>query len=300
MARIMILYLQILTLLTPGQALDGGVSGSRALGRRAAPVVYPGAGGPCTNEFRYSNFDVLNSKDDRKHVQAIHDAFCLGFGPLVASGVAVAQDQDGTVFKRYFPDGDEAKTNVTGVLNLLVDTANNGTTPKPITADMIIDNNDFTGACKRNKEAVGYTDVDPNDGGREKTHLCKKAYDPETLPSDNKCRKLHDEPDKKMDSLARVLLHRMLMYGSVASNNGGVGNITNAVNNDGLGAYYPQRAHALVREKPSECQVNADSYAWLAANAYYKYVCTRQGETPKNNGNFEEPEPYKPGHPGDD
>jgi hypothetical protein len=40
--------------------------------------------------------------------------------------------------------------------------------------------------------------------------------------------------------------------------------IVDSNNNDGLKAYGPERAHALVMENPGLCTANADNFAWMA------------------------------------
>ncbi|KAF3001152.1 hypothetical protein E8E14_005395 [Neopestalotiopsis sp. 37M] len=274
------------------------------------PSSYPGDGEACENEFQYLNFDV--TKDDQKtHVQSAHQAFCTGWSQLTVMGSENVDDSDRTIFKRYFDDTSDAKSDVSKVYSALVDTSNG--VAQPIVAKMILDNNDFLKLCPEsggNDEDAGeegaYWGVDTAGDNLEKFHLCDSAYEFSTLPSDNECKELSDHPDIKMESLARLILHETLHFKSVGTPIFDR-QIRDEDNDDELRAYYPQRTHGIVDPKQDNADgqnaelavTNADSHAWHATNSYYKYACNNVQEPGPNGGNWNDPPAYTKNTPGD-
>jgi hypothetical protein len=101
--------------------------------RDTEPSSYPGGDGPeCPNEFRYLNFDV-NDDQQLTHVQSAHKAFCTGWSQLLVLGSENINDDDRTVFGRFFVDNDDTKSEVSQVYSALVDTSNGEA--KPIVKD---------------------------------------------------------------------------------------------------------------------------------------------------------------------
>ncbi|KAI4864615.1 hypothetical protein F4820DRAFT_327929 [Hypoxylon rubiginosum] len=279
--------------------------------RSTEPSSYPGGDTPaCANEFKYLNFDVSDG-DQLTHVQSAHQAFCTGWSQLLVYGAGNLDDTDTTIFSRYFVNNDETKSEVGQVYSALVDTDNGEA--QPIVAYMILDNNDFLGLCPEDGgsdpdavEEGAYWGIDSGGDQLEKFHLCNSAYDFYNLPSDIECTNLIDYPDIRMESLARIILHEMIHFRSVGTpifNS----QIREEDNDDGIRAYYPQRAHGLVDaaqdnkngETGETAVTNADNYAWHATNSYYKYACNNVEEPGPNGGNWNDPPPYTPGSPGD-
>ncbi|KAI0141740.1 hypothetical protein GGR57DRAFT_509002 [Xylariaceae sp. FL1272] len=250
---------------------------------------YPGKGGPCKNEFGYVNFDY-STPFHQMQIDALHEAFCKGLGPLVGYGNEAIENTDRTIFSRYFTDDASDRSDVSETFKLMID-VNHGNGPNDILWKMIVDKNDYMRKCQN--RIAGYHDVDPVDK-YEKMHFCDVTFAQPVLPSDIECEDLNDKPDVEMDNLARIMLHEML-HNSQVGEFGPARQITDCKNNDNQLAYYPQRTHALVRENPGLAVINADNYAWLANNAYFKFACTNAGHTPPNNGNFNEPDNYAPG-----
>ncbi|KAI1337772.1 hypothetical protein F5Y15DRAFT_143634 [Xylariaceae sp. FL0016] len=273
------------------------------------PSSYPGGDSPeCTNEFKYLNFDV-NDETQLTHVRSAHEAFCTGWSQLLVFGSENIDDDDTTIFARFFDNTPDTKDEVGQVYSALVDTSNGEA--QSIVADMILDNTDFLGRCSESggsdDEAVeegGYWGIDTD--GREKFHICDATYDFPTNPPDNDCSDLGDHPDISMETLARLILHEMLHFKSVGPpifNS----QIRDVDNEDGLAAYYPQRAHGLVDpeqdnsdgENAINAVTNADSYGWHATNSYYKYACNNVEEPGPNGGNWNDPPHYTKDEPGD-
>ncbi|KAJ8129865.1 hypothetical protein O1611_g3767 [Lasiodiplodia mahajangana] len=275
------------------------------------PSSYPGGDSPaCANEIQYLNFDV-NDDQQLTRVQSAHQAFCTGWAQLLVLGSGNIDDTDRTLFARYFIDNDDTKSEVSQVYSALIDT--NKGEANSIVKDMILDNNDFLGLCPESGgddedagEEGAYWGVDGSGDGREKFHLCNSAFDFSTLPADNECTELDDHPDVSMESLARLILHETLHFRSVGNpifNS----QIRDEDNDDELRAYYPQRTHGLVDTNQDNADgqtgetavTNADSYAWHAANSYYKYACNGVNEPGPNGGNWNDPPAYTPNEPGD-
>ncbi|KAF7521258.1 hypothetical protein G7054_g12503 [Neopestalotiopsis clavispora] len=285
---------------------------ARVVVRQTEPSSYPGGDGdPCTNEFKYLNFDV-NDDTQLSRVKAIHQAACTGLPQLLVLGYENLDDEDTTVFARFFSNDADTNDDVGQVYSALVDTSNGEFTS--IVGDMIIDNNDFKSYCTESGgdggsedggENLGYEDVDDADGadGLEKFHLCDTSFnDFPTLPSDNECGETLDHPDINMDSLSRLLLHEMLHYSTVGEDIFG-SRIVDVLNEDTERAYYPQRTHGLVDanqdDDAASAVTNADSYAWHATNSYFKYACNNVEEPGPNGGNWNDPPAYTTGEPGD-
>ncbi|KAI1264690.1 hypothetical protein F5Y18DRAFT_427827 [Xylariaceae sp. FL1019] len=242
---------------------------------------YPGVGGPCKNEFGYVNFDYGNPFH-KTQADALHEAFCKGLGPLVGYGNEAIENSDRTVFSRYFTDDASDRSDVSEAFKLMID-VNNGNGPNDILWSMIVDKNDYMNLCQN--RIAGYHDVDRVDK-YEKLHFCDVTFEQPVLPSDIECGDLHDKPDVEMDNLARIMLHEML-HNSQVGKFGPARQITDCRNNEqAVGILPPAHPCALI---------NADSYAWLANNAYFKFACTNAGHTPPNNGNFNDPDNYTPG-----
>ena len=198
--------------------------GDKTIRQTPVPSPYPGGDNPaCTNEFQYLNFDVSDNQQ-LIHVQAAHQAFCTGWPQLLVLGYENLQDADTTIFARFFSNDADTNSEVGQVYSSLVDTSNG--TPQPITASMILDNNDWLGLCPENGgtdpddddavEQGGYQGVDPADS-REKFHLCNSAYNFPTIPSDNGCTTLDNYPDVLMETLSRLILHESMLLSHVQS-----------------------------------------------------------------------------------
>jgi hypothetical protein len=96
-------------------------------------------------------------------------------------------------------------------------------------------------------------------------------------------------PSTKLDSLSRIAMHEMLHYPSVGKQSEVEADIVDARNEDEIGAYGPVRCHGLVDpdDDPAKTEINADSYAWMAVDAYWSFACS---STPGDHtGYFKDP-----------
>jgi hypothetical protein len=122
---------------------------------------------------------------------------------------------------------------------------------------------------------LAYTLVDTLDN-REKIHFCDPAW---TRPSvaDVDCGALDPYPSTKMDSFSRIALHEMMHYSTVGPPSSLGEQIKDGVNADDEPAYDPPRTHGLVDvdqdDNPVLAEQNADSYAWMALDAYVSRIC---------------------------
>ena len=226
MARLALLNLLLLA--TGTVAIPGTKTfkfrGDKSRRQDTTPSSYPGGdSSECANEFQYLNFDV-EDEQQLTHVQSAHEAFCTGWSQLLVLGSENLDDDDATIFSRFFVDNDEARSDVSEVYEALVDTSNGQA--KSIVGDMILDNNDFLGLCPESGgddddddavEEGAYWGVDDDGDGLEKFHLCDSAYEFSTVPSDNECNELADHPDESMESLARLILHESMSFFYVPS-----------------------------------------------------------------------------------
>lgn len=91
------------------------------------------------------------------------------------------------------------------------------------------------------------------------------------------CGALDAYPSEKIDSFQRVVLHEMTHHSLVGPETS-AGQIVDAQNNDGKGAYGPERTHGLVDadqdDQPGKAESNADSYAWTALDAWISRHCS--------------------------
>jgi hypothetical protein len=206
----------------------------------AAIVPYPGEGGPCKNEFGYSNFDYGQHK---VQWDAIHEAYCKGLGPLVGYGYETIDAQDRTLFSRYFTDDGEDRSDVSETFKLLLDVFA-GQGPNDLLWAIVVDREDFLNLCP-----LGHAGYNSLDRYSRRLHFCDVAFEHPVLPSDIECEDLHAKPDVEMENLARIVLHELLHDARIAEY-GPARTITDTKNKDNFPAYYPQRTHALVEENP--------------------------------------------------
>lgn len=145
---------------------------------------------------------------------------------------------------------------------------------------------------------MAYTDIDPADD-QEKIHFCDVSYNRPSIAGVD-CTSLDVYASTKIDTLSRIALHEMTHYSSVGPASGLAAQIGDSINADGYYAYDPDRTHGLIAQdkQPGLCEVNADSYAWMAADAYWSYACTT---TPTDYAAFfQDPPPYEPESSSDD
>ncbi|KAK4981773.1 hypothetical protein LTR50_007884 [Elasticomyces elasticus] len=255
-----------------------------------APSAYP-IGTACPNEWQYLNFNP-DDPTDQAHLQQLHEVVCgYDIVPLIISGIDAGSHVNG-VYLRYFPNSDAEDDYVANVLSVYrkLYPQDSGTNLGPLAATFVIDNKDFDDNCADSN--LAYTNTDSIDD-REKIHFCDLAY---TRPDiyHMQCSSFDPYPSTKLDSLSRIALHEMCHYSSVGPESSVASQIVDSQNDDGNGAYNPERCHGLVDpaqdDQPAKTEINADSYAWMAVDAYWSFACsTTPADSP---GYFQDPPHY--------
>ncbi|KAI1370151.1 hypothetical protein F4677DRAFT_451676 [Hypoxylon crocopeplum] len=243
-----------------------------------APSAYP-LGDACGNEWQYLNFDAGNEADEG-HLQTVHNIICNGEMRAISSWGAGAASAANLVYKRYFPlsdDEDDFQGHVNSVLTTIAGQSSTEGEIGTIVGSFVVDNLDFAGTCSI-EGTLAYTDKDKLDQ-REKIHFCTLAWDrPNADTRSGQCSDFDPFPSTKMDTLSRVALHEMTHYSSVGPPSTLGEQIQDVVNADDSKAYDPPRVHGLVDlnqdDNPAVTETNADSYAWMALDAWVSMICS--------------------------
>lgn len=94
-----------------------------------------------------------------------------------------------------------------------------------------------------------------------------------------------------------MALHEMTDYSSVGPRSALGQQIIDVTNANGYAAYDPGCCHGLIDpaqgDNPAVTEVNADSYAWMAQDAYFSFACTTDPSKPGDH--FTDPPAYVPG-----
>lgn len=248
--------------------------------KRADPSPYPGSdSNEFVNEPLYLNFNI-DDEADLGRVEDIHYGFGNEVSALIRAGRSAVNDGDRTIFARFFEDDDPETRTVTQVFDSLLDEDGQ---PSSLVKTFFFDNTDFLALCVESNDpftcincdtVFGYTAVDSNGDGLEKTHFCNTAFAFPDLERIN-CDSLDQYPSAAMDNLGRVMLNLFVRYSSVGPQTDVNQVISDANNSDGFTAYYPSRSHGLLVQdnKGSASDVNADSYAWLGLVRFFTPFC---------------------------
>lgn len=238
---------------------------------------------PYTNEFQYINYD--ESKDEDKNTRTtIHKAFGDWPAMMQKALESIANSED-TTFDRWFPqDVDvpgnanpiDARGYVSGVFRQLLQPDANSPAAKEAIKNTVNDKNDFgksgQGNCGDTTKA--YTSSSTNT-----FHVCPAGLALPTAATDIQCSSLGDKVSQDMRSLTATLVHEFMHLdaaGDSAPNS--AGHIKDVI-------YNPSNCHRLRNAKSRSNQqktfINADSYKWLAVNAYYNSVCGKSFQDPE-------------------
>ncbi|WPB06264.1 uncharacterized protein RHO25_010921 [Cercospora beticola] len=266
----------------------------------AEPSSYP-LGGACGNEWKYLNFNK-DDATDKSRLQKLHDIICVGEMRALSAWGANAAGKGNEVYKTFFPlsdDEDDTQANVEEVLRKISGQSSAEGMVGKIVGSFVVDNKDFgvdTGNTCSNEGTLAYTDIDPSDN-REKIHFCPIAYNRGTTIIDVSCSKLDNYASTKMDTFSRIALHEMLHYKTMGVDSGVGAQIVDVNNADGASAYDPERCFGLVDEdqddNPGAAEINADSYAWMALDAWVSYNCIAEDKKEEYDEFFElEPPEY--------
>jgi hypothetical protein len=230
---------------------------------------------PYTNEFQYINYDD-NKKEDTDTRTTIHKAFADWPAMMQKALEAIANNEDKT-FDRWFPEDVDvsgkvidARGYVSGVFRQLLKADATSPEAKEAIKNTVNDKNDFGKKGKGNCEGStkAYTSPSTNT-----FHVCPLGLALPTAATDIQCSALGDKVSQDMRSLTATLVHEFMHLsaaGDSAPNSAGhIQDIT----------YSPSNCHRMRNAKSRENQqkafINADSYKWLAINAYYNSVCSK-------------------------
>lgn len=197
---------------------------------------------------------------------------------------AIANNEDKS-FDRWFPsDIDvpgrdqsiDARGYVSGVFRQLLQADATSPAAKEAIKNTVNDKNDFGNSGKGNCGAStkAYTSSSTNT-----FHVCPAGLALPTSATDVKCSNLGDKVSDDMRSLTSTLVHEFMHLnaaGDSAPNS--AGHIKDII-------YGPSNCHRLRNTKSRSNQqkafINADSYKWLAVNAYYNSVCGKDFQDPE-------------------
>lgn len=242
------------------------------------PAPYPDS--PYTNEFQYINFD--EGKDgDKKARATIHNAF-RDVPAMMQKALESIENSFDKTFDRWFPEDFDlpgqdkpinARDHVGDVFRQLLQADTKFPTAKDTIKNAVVDRKDFwldgngKGYCTKGRGAY-MSRSEPH------FHICPTGLKWPTAASNIKCADLGDKVSLHMHSLTGLLLHEFMHLqaaGEFAPNS--TGHINDWV-------YAPGNCYRLRnggnREDQQKTFTNADSYTWLAANAYYNSVCGKE------------------------
>ncbi|KAM0690173.1 hypothetical protein Q7P36_008940 [Cladosporium allicinum] len=246
---------------------------------------------PYTNEFQYINYD--DSKDeDKKTRTTIHNAF-KDWPAMMQKALESIANSDDKTFDRWFPDDVDvpgkdqpidARGYVSGVFRQLLQADATSPIPKEAIKNTVNDKNDFGKDGKGNCGATtkAYTRASTNT-----FHVCPAGLALPTAATDIDCSKLGDKISQDMRSLTATLVHEFMHLNAAGdSAPSSAGHIKDVV-------YNPSNCNRLRNAKSHVNQqktfINADSYKWLAVNAYYNSACGKEFQDPEiSTADFEE------------
>jgi len=203
---------------------------------------------------------------------------------MMQKGIESVANSDDKTFDRWFPPtvkvkggSIDARGYVSGVYRQLLQP--DPTTPKPkaTVATIVNDKDDYAKTCKTNTYAYFTRDI-----GR--FHVCDKGLKQPTAATDIKCQDLGTQVSSKMESLTSTIVHEFMHWdktGDTAPNS--VGHITDVI--------YGAGSCSRLRDGGDKQKtfINADSYMWMAVNAYYNSICGKSfGDPYITSEDFEE------------
>lgn len=144
---------------------------------------------------------------------------------------------------------------------------------------------------------LAYTMEDEVDD-REKIHFCDISWTYGST-ADVDCNTLDPFPSTRMDSFSRIVLHEMMHYSSIGPKTSLDDQIRDVNNEDNSPAYLPPRVHGLIDpeqdDQPAKTEINADSYAWMALDAWISLHCSEDTSDNQWESFFtENPPDYEP------
>ncbi|KAI4116552.1 MAG: hypothetical protein LQ338_007691 [Usnochroma carphineum] len=208
------------------------------------PSPYPyGNGG--LNEFSWHEWDP-NDSGQKSDAVKIHNAY-NDMTNMVAFAWREADSKTET-FKRWFDEADA--DNVKKVLEKVV-SSQGVQQPTVLMKDWICEQNDVKGACRPTTNAYSVSN-------KGQFHLCPPGV-AQPNAADLKCSDLDGFPSAKMKSVAFTMLHEVTHWTKVGD--------------DALGKHITDKANGAsdcINLSPADKLINAQNYAFLGAEAYFK------------------------------
>ncbi|KAK4983642.1 hypothetical protein LTR50_007099 [Elasticomyces elasticus] len=232
---------------------------------------------PTTNEFKYVNYNE-KSDEDKGDRFIVHSAF-LPFAEILQAGVDAVVDTADDTYKRWFPEEVDQPNNKSQVdgrdyvgsvyRRLLAPGAT--PTPQPRVTRLVHDHDDFEHECEPYDQAYMV-------GAEGKFHVCKPEglIDQPMIAAPANCSHFGELVSDDMDSLSGTLIHEFMHWNEVGDKvANSVGYITDVV-------YGSSTCMRLAKGGSSQKTfINADSYMWMALNAYYNKVCNKKFGDPE-------------------
>lgn len=190
------------------------------------------------------------------------------------AGISAVADTTDDTYDRWFPTNvkqGDGKPSVDGrgyVSNVYRQVLAPGAnpSPQPRVKTLTHDHNNFGKACKPNTYAYMV-------GTSGQFHVCKPKglLDEPMIAAPANCSNFGTQVSKAMDSLSATLIHEFMHWNQVGEQvPNSVGHITDV-------EYGPSSCMRLARGADKQKTfINADSYAWMAVNAYYNSVCNKK------------------------
>lgn len=226
---------------------------------------------PTTNEFKYVNYDE-KSDEDKGDRYIVHAAF-IPFAPVLQAAISSVANSADDTYKRWFPDNvkhdgkpsTDGRAYVANVYRRVLAPDATKPTPQPRVKDLIHDHRDFGDGCKDKTRAYMV-------GANGQFHICKPKglLDQPMIADKANCSKLGTQVSEDMQSLSGTIIHEFMHWNEVGEKvPDSVGHITDVIR----GASSCMRlADGADKQKTF---INADSYKWMALNAYYNNVCNK-------------------------
>jgi len=261
---------------TPDKTIDKGVPEVTYTVVPIAIAPYPDH--PYTNEFQYINYEEGEEVDRNTRTQ-IHTAF-RDWPAMMQKAVESIANTDDHTFDRWFPEDVDVPSNnnpidargyVSGVFRQLLQADADSPAAKDVIKRLMNDKVDYgnkgNGNCGKDTRAYTTRKV-------LKFHVCPAGLALPRAAADIQCSDLGDKVSRAMESLTSTLVHEFMHIREAGDQ------APNSAGHIGDPAYGPSSCHRIRRSRHrSQSQktfINADSYKWLAVNAYYNSVCDKE------------------------
>lgn len=213
------------------------------------------------------------SSEDKGDRFIVHSAF-VPFAQIMQAGISAVADTADDTYDRWFPanvkqgsgkPSVDGRGYVSNVYRQLLAPGSNPS-PQPRVKTLVHDHNDFGKTCKPDTNAYMA-------GRIGQFHVCKPKglLNQPMIAAPANCSSFGTQVSSAMHSLSATLIHEFMHWNQVGEAvPNSVGHITDVL-------YGPSNCMRLARGADKQKTfINADSYAWMALNAYYNSVCNKK------------------------